>query len=697
MYRSIFAGNCKYLFMKRILTIFPLLLIAFFASSQDSTRIKFTYNQERVSETEIRLVITGHTTPGVELFGLQTAQNKDVFSTVAFDTAANRYLKDSLTEKGNLVQQTDPVLNAPVSFVKDSVQWTQLITLGKGDSTVIKGTITYMFKSEETFTPFEEPFKFYIKNVDAPDTASVTVGANNGGAAEGGQSLLWIFLGAFGGGLLALLTPCVYSMIPITVSFFTKRSKTKGEGIRNALIYSLSIIIIFTLVGFLITVIFGPDALNKLATNWIANLLFFLVFLIFGISFLGAFEITLPSSWGSKADSKANAQSMLGIFFMALTLVVVSFSCTGPIIGNLLVLASKGSRMGPLVGMFGFSLALALPFALFAFFPSKLNMLGKAGGWLNAVKVTLGFLELALALKFLSNADLTQNWRILDREIFIVLWVVIFFLLGLYLLGKLKFKHDDELPKNDFGLPHLSVTRLFFAIASFSMAVYLVPGLWGAPLKGLSAFLPPMGTQDFNADDLPAGFDLKAIGKESGAAKDTVHFSEGLPAPVKYAAVMKKNEPDVVVNNGLVTYFDYQEALEVSRKVKKPLMLDFTGVNCINCRLMEGQVWSDPEVMQRLKDDFVIASLFTDVHKGVDIPMGEQYYSGSLGKQVETLGERNSDIQVSRYGSLVQPLYFFLDKDEKLLAPEGYPYIPSVSKFVAHLDRVIAEYKKRNP
>ncbi|MCH5720558.1 protein-disulfide reductase DsbD family protein [Niabella hibiscisoli] len=354
--------------------------------------------------------------------------------------------------------------------------------------------------------------------------------------------MVWIFLTAFAGGLLALLTPCVYSMIPVTVSFFTKRSKTREEGIKNAVIYSLSIIIIFTLLGFLITLIFGPAALNNLSTNWIANLVFFAIFVIFGISFLGAFEIQLPSSWSTKADSKASTGSFWGIFFMALTLVIVSFSCTGPIIGNLLVLASKGSYWGPLTGMFGFSVALALPFALFAFFPSKLNVLGKAGGWLNAIKVTLGFLELALALKFLSNADLAKNWRILDREVFIVLWIVIFFLLGLYLLGKLKFKHDDELPKNDFGIPYLSVTRLFFAIAAFFMAVYLTPGLWGAPLKGLGAFLPPMGTQDFNADDLPKGFDVSKLTAPASGGVAIAHDS-ALPHPVKFAEVMKKMNP----------------------------------------------------------------------------------------------------------------------------------------------------------
>lgn len=346
--------------------------------------------------------------------------------------------------------------------------------------------------------------------------------------------------------------------------------------------------------------------------------------------------------------------------------------------------------------MFGFSLALALPFALFAFFPSKLNVLGKAGGWLNAIKVTLGFLELALALKFLSNADLVKNWRILDREVFIVLWIVIFFLLGLYLLGKLKFRHDDELPKNDFGIPYLSVTRLFFAIAAFSMVVYLTPGLWGAPLKGLGAFLPPMGTQDFNADDLPKGFDVSRLTHSKTAGIE--NNGETLPHPVKYADAMKKNEPDVVVNNGMITYFDYNEALEVARKLKKPLMLDFTGINCINCRLMETQVWSDPEVMKLLKEEFVIASLFVDVQDAsVSLPVSEQFYSKDLGKQVETLGDYNTHLQVSRFESNSQPNYFFLDGKEDRLLQEGYGYQPSkgVKGFKDWLQKAIEAYKKR--
>jgi thiol:disulfide interchange protein DsbD len=470
-------------------------------------------------------------------------------------------------------------------------------------------------------------------------------------------------------------------MIPVTVSFFTKRSKNKSEGIKNAVLYSTSIVIIFTLLGFLITVIFGPTALNNLATNWIANLIFFILFLLFGISFLGAFEIALPSSWGNKADSKAGSGSFIGIFFMALTLVVVSFSCTGPIIGNLLVIAARGSYWGPLIGMFGFSLALALPFALFAFFPGKLNVLGKAGGWLNAVKVTLGFLELALALKFLSNADLSKGWRILDREVFISLWVVIFMLLGIYLLGKIKFHHDDELPKNDFDIPYLSVTRLFFAIASFSFAVYMIPGLWGAPLKAVSAFLPPMGTQDFVA----------------GSAEKTVSYQNDsstteLPHPVKYYDRMKMYEPEVVTKYGMTTYFDYDEALAIARQLHKPLMLDFTGINCVNCRKMEGEVWSDPEVMKRLKNDFVIVSLYVDVHD-VDLQPSEQYFSKTLDKKITTLGDKNADLQVTEYNANTQPYYFFLDANENRLEPEGYGYDSDVEKFKNMLDDVVAKYK----
>jgi len=655
------------------------------AFSQDSAAVKFSYNAQRLSDKEVLLSIKGKIAPGIKLFALQTSPGEIMYSSIHFDSSVRKLLVDSVDQKGSVQKRFDTSLQSEVYFLTDSVEWQQKINASLSDSFLVKGNVSIMYQKGADYLPEENEFKIFVLPAKATslNNEEAQLKAANTGGTVATKSLWWIFATAFAGGLLALITPCVYSMIPVTVSFFTKRSKTKAEGIKNAISYSSSIIIIFTLLGFLITVIFGPTALNNLATNWIANLIFFVLFLVFGISFLGAFEIGLPSSWSNKADSKAGTGSFFGIFFMALTLVVVSFSCTGPIIGNLLVIAARGSYWGPLIGMFGFSLALALPFAFFAFFPGKLNVLGKAGGWLNAVKVTLGFLELALALKFLSNADLSKGWRLLDREVFLSLWIVIFVLLGIYLLGKIKFHHDDELPRNDYDIPYLSVTRLFFAIAAFSFAVYMVPGLWGAPLKGISAFVPPMGTQDFTS--APVNKTATSITENSS--------STDLPHPVKYYERMKVNEPDVVTKYGMITYFDYDEALAIARKLHKPLMLDFTGINCVNCRKMEGKVWSDPEVMKRLKEDFVIVSLYVDVHD-VDLQPGEQYYSKSLDKKITTLGDKNADMQVSVFNANTQPYYFFLDANENRLAPEGYGYDPDIPKFINLLDGVIAAYKK---
>lgn len=671
--------------MKRLLSACLLAcwhLIALTASAADSADVKLVYGQERINEREVMLTVKAIFAAGIKLYGLQRSEDDALYSSITLDSAAGRYAAGKIIEKGKVKTEKDLSVDALVTYYTDSVTWQQKINAKAADSLLLKGKITCLYKKGEEYLPLEEPFKFFITPQQG---RAVAPDSNESSIAH--RSLLWIFLTAFAGGLLALLTPCVYSMIPVTVSFFTKRSKTRAQGIRNALYYAASIIIIFTLLGFLVTLIFGPAALNNLATNWIANLVFFALFLIFGISFLGAFEITLPASWSTRADSKAGTGNFLGIFFMALTLAVVSFSCTGPIIGNLLVLAAKGSYWGPLTGMFGFSTALALPFALFAFFPSKLNVLGKAGGWLNAVKVTLGFLELALALKFLSNADLAKGWRILDREVFISAWIVIFFLLGLYLLGKLKFHHDDELPRNDFGLPSLSVTRLLLAMASLIFAVYMVPGLWGAPLKGISAFVPPMGTQDFTAS--------AATSASNTTYGDGQAQLQGPPHPEKYFDQMHIYEPEVVTKYGMITYFDYNEALAVARKLKKPLMLDFTGINCVNCRKMEGQVWSDPKVMQRLKEDFIIVSLYVDVHN-IDLPQSEQYFSKALDKQVETLGDRNADMQVTRFGANTQPYYFFLDSQERKLTPEGYGYDPDINKFIQLLDNIKMAYNKSN-
>ena len=664
---NLFLGVCTFLF-------------SLTATGQDTLPVRFSYLPERVSDQEVLVHIKAKIQPGVQLYALKKADDDALFSTVNFDSTLVAKLVGTIQEKGKAISGKDSVIHADVVYFTDSVEWLQRVQVAATDSLMLKGNISYFYKSGNEYLPGEEQVRAYIQPATGDSVGSAPLNPIEN------KSLWWIFFTSFLAGLIALITPCIYSMIPVTVSFFTKRSQTRADGIKNALWYSTSIVAIFTLLGFAITIIFGPMALNQLATNWVANLFFFAIFLLFGFSFLGAFEIQLPSSWTNKTDSKAGMGSFGGIFFMALTLVLVSFSCTGPIIGSLLPLISKGGYMGPLVGFFGFSFALALPFAFFAFFPSKLNMLGKAGGWLNAVKVTLGFLELALALKFFSNADLAKGWRILDREVFISLWVVIFLLLGFYLLGKLKFHHDDELPKNDFGLPYITVTRLMFALTSLAFAVYMIPGLWGAPLKGISAFVPPMGTQDFNAS---------AGGGKSGSVVLAMNHSDSisgsLPHPEKYYERMRMYEPEVVTKYGMTTYFDYKEALEVARKLQKPLMLDFTGVNCVNCREMEGRVWSHPEVMKRLKEDFVIASLYVDVHS-VDIPVSEQY-KDSKGRLIETLGEYNADMQVSKFGANTQPYYFFLDSNEKRLIEDGYSHNLDVQKFIQLLDTAKERYK----
>lgn len=637
---------------------------------------------------------------------------------VVLDKNQKITLAGKATEKGSKVSETMDGIDGIVHYYKHNVDYIQKIKVT--GNTTVEGKYKYQVCNDNMCLP-PKTKKFSLQITDATETAGADTGAqkkndtvastvdtakaaafvaatspNDSSASttttegeqkqegEGNKSLLWLFLAALGGGIAAVLTPCVYSMIPITVSFFTKRSKTRAEGIRNAIYYSLSIILIFTILGVLISVLFGANALNNLSTNWIANLFFFVIFVIFGISFLGAFEITLPSSWTSKTDAKAGLSSFGGIFFMALTLVIVSFSCTGPIVGPLLVLAGKGGIAGPAIGMFGFSVGLALPFALFAVFPGMLNKLASSGGWLNQVKVVLGFLELMLALKFLSNADLAQGWRLLDREIFIALWVVLSVLLGFYLLGKLKLSHDDASPKNIYGQDYISIFRLFLAIASFSFAVYLLPGMWGAPLNGMSQFVPPLGTQDF----------VIGSGGNSGPSEHSTANSD--IAPVKYVEEMRIYEPPVVKNLGLVTYFEYEEALAAAKKLHKPIMLDFTGINCVNCRKMESQVWSKPEVADRLKNDFIVASLYCDYDKK-DLPKEQQYYSKALQADVVTVGDRNEDLQADKFGANSQPFYFFVDADGHVLAEGGYGYNPDVQKFVDHLEKVKAKYKELNP
>nr|HAD53401.1 disulfide bond formation protein DsbD [Algoriphagus sp.] len=476
---------------------------------------------------------------------------------------------------------------------------------------------------------------------------------------------LWGFIVlAFLAGLAALLTPCVFPMIPMTVSFFTGRANTKAAGIRNGFIYGLSIIAIYTIAGTAVAAIQGPEFANWLATHWLPNLFFFGIFIVFALAFLGLFEITLPSSLVNKVDAKAEKGGLIGIFFMAFTLVLVSFSCTGPIVGSILISSAGGELIKPILGMFSFSLAFAIPFTLFAVFPGWMSSLPKSGGWLNSVKVVLGFLELALAFKFLSIADQVYHWGILDRDIFLVIHIVIFFALGLYLLGKIKLPHDSPL---DF----IGVPRLLLALLSMMIAVYMIPGLWGAPLKYLSGYLPPLTSQQFKING------AAALGESSQYILDE---------PVVYSDLLE-------IPHGIKGYFDYEQGLKAAKKANKPLLIDFTGHGCVNCRKMEENVWLDPEVLRRLKEDFVMVALYID--ERLELPESEWYISEYDGKVKKTLGKQNADFQITRFQNNAQPYYVILDHEENLLVnPRSYD--TSIPAFIEFLDRAKAEFEKRN-
>lgn len=668
----------------------------------------WSFKTKKISEGEYELLINCKLKPEWHLWSLNPGgDGMLVPPTFTFSKNKDIEVVGKIKESGKKISKEFPGTDGITHFYENEVSYTQKFKAKA--NTVFKGSVRYQSCDHgQCLKPEEKPFEVKITDVamvatdsmepiakvdtavpvqvEKLDTPKVAAASNEikpetEPVVEKVESSgnTYLLLSGLGYGLISVFTPCVFAMLPMTVSFFLKRSKDRKTGIKNALTYSLSIILIFTVLGALISFTLGGNALNAIATNWIVNIFFFLIFMIFGISFLGAFEITLPSSWSTVTDKNANTNSFVGIFFMALTLVIVSFSCTGPFIGNLVVEISKGGKMGALFGFLGFSIGMALPFSLFAMFPSWLNKMSQAGGWLNAVKVTFGIIEIALALKFLSNADLANGWRLLDREIFISLWIVLALILTFYLLGFIRFSHDTEMPKNDHELTYLSIPRLFFAIAAFSFAVYLVPGLWGAPLKGMSAMIPPMGTQDF----------ILGSGNEGASAAE--NKKEG-PAH-KYADKLHIYEPEVAKKYGLDTYFDYDEALAASKKEKKPIFLDFTGVNCVNCRKMEAQVWSDPEVMKRMKERFIVASLFADIDN-ISLPESEQYDSKFLGSKVTTIGDKNEDIQATKFNSNSQPFYFFIDENEQKLADKGYGYDPNPALFVKHLDAVLAKYEE---
>lgn len=573
----------------------------------------------------------------------------------------------------------DEIWEGEYTYFKEKGEFQQKIII-QSLPFYISGTYNYQVCSDVDgkCIPFNEEFSFGEKtesSVKKNDTLKEVEGKDEEAPllleqeSNSPYSLLAFMLFAFLGGLAALLTPCVFPMIPMTVTFFTGKSNTKSGALRKALIFGISIVLIYVLAGTVVAVINGPGFANWLSTHWIPNVFFFLVFFIFALSFLGLFEINLPSSFVNKVDAKADKGGLGGVFFMAFTLVLVSFSCTGPIVGSILVESAGGQVIKPLIGMFGFSMAFAIPFSLFAIFPEWLSRLPKSGGWLNSVKVVLGFLELALGLKFLSIADQVYHWGILDREVYLLLWIVIFSFLGLYILGKIRLAHDSPIEK-------LSVGRLMLSMITFSFVVYMIPGLFGAPLKAMAGYLPPMSSHDF---DLPA-----IIRQNAGAIAESSEYEQC--EPPKYSDFLE-------FPHGIRGYFDYEQALACAKKLNKPIFVDFTGHGCVNCREMEARVWSEPEVLKRLKNDFVMLALYVDEKK--ELAQSEWYTSEYDGKVKKTMGSQNADFQITRFNNNAQPYYVILDTNGDLLV-QPIAYELNVNKFVDYLEKGKAKFRQEN-
>ncbi|MCC8188099.1 MAG: thioredoxin family protein [Bacteroides sp.] len=670
--------------MKRILSLFFLLSAVWVLQAQIHDPVQFKVDWVAVSDTEAEIRFTGTIDSGWHVYSTDLPSGGPIAATFNTDKREGVELIGTLQPAGEEIAAYDEIFKMNVRYFEDKAQFHQKLRI-VGSAYTIEGFLEYGACQDEMCLPptavnfafsgtgastvpaattqpeageamplpsVEEPAADVetqeAEQTMGPDQATVdywkpVIGALNAFGEEAAtQDRGWIAIFFFGflGGLLALFTPCVWPIIPMTVSFFLKRTKDKAKGIRDAITYGISIVVIYVTLGITITLAFGPNALNALSTNAVFNILFFLMLVVFAASFFGAFEITLPSRWSNAVDSKAEATTgLISIFLMAFTLALVSFSCTGPIIGLVLVeVATTGNTLGPAICMFGFALALALPFTLFALFPSWLKSMPKSGGWMNVIKVVLGFLELAFALKFLSVADLAYGWGMLDRETFLALWIVIFGLLGMYLLGKLKFPHDDDNTR-------VSVPRFFMALISLAFAVYMVPGLWGAPLKAVSAFAPPLHTQDFNL-----------YNKEVHARFD-----------------------------------DYDLGMEYARRAGKPVMLDFTGYGCVNCRKMELAVWTDPQVSHLIENEYVLITLYVDNKQKLPEPI--RVMEGNKERILRTVGDKWSYLQSVKFGSNAQPFYVLLDNEGNPLN-KSYAYDENVSLYVDFLQKGLDNYKK---
>lgn len=665
--------------MKKILFSLIVSFLAFAAYAQIQEPVKFKTELKNVSATEVEIVFTASIEQGWHVYSTDLGDGGPISATFNTDKLAGAQLDGKLRPVGKEIASFDKLFEMDVRYFEHTAQFVQKLKLTGGDYQVT-GYLEYgACNDENCLPPTQVEFSFSGKAEGASASVQVETPAEQAdtaaaptviGGADGPTSVvvsdndlwspvinelnalgettsqedmswLYIFITGFVGGLLALFTPCVWPIIPMTVSFFLKRSKDKKKGIRDAWTYGASIVVIYVTLGLAITAIFGANALNALSTNAIFNIFFCLMLVVFAASFFGAFEITLPSKWSNAVDSKAEATTgLLSIFLMAFTLSLVSFSCTGPIIGFLLVqVSTTGNVIAPAVGMLGFAIALALPFTLFALFPSWLKSMPKSGGWMNVIKVTLGFLELAFALKFLSVADLAYGWRILDRETFLALWIVLFALLGFYLLGKIKFPHDDDGTK-------VSVPRFFLALASLAFAVYMVPGLWGAPLKAVSAFAPPMQTQDFN-----------------------------------------------LYNNEVHAKFDdYDAGMKYAREHGKPVMLDFTGYGCVNCRKMELAVWTDMKVADLINNDYVLITLYVD--NKTRLPEPVKVMENGTERTLRTVGDKWSYLQRVKFGANAQPFYVLIDNEGKPLN-KSYSYDEDIDKYVDFLQTGLNNYNKK--
>ena len=660
--------------MKKLFLI--LFLIATNSFSQIHDPVKWSTSIEKITETTYNLIITASIEENWHLYSQNVPDDGPIATLFTFEKNNNFELVGlPIEEEGHTVD--DPVFGMKIKYFENRAIFKQQIKLLTKNAHKINGSVEFMVCDDSNCLPPTDIDLFFSLPGNVVKSSSTVVEENDkevkssdksikaetNHKKQSDRSLLTIFIIAFFSGFAALLTPCVFPMIPMTVSFFTKQSKSRAAGIRNAIIYGASIVIIYVLLGLIVSAVFGADALNALSTNVWFNIIFFVLLVIFAVSFLGAFEIVLPSSWGTKVDEQADRGGIIGIFFMALALAIVSFSCTGPIVGTLLVeAAAGGNHIGPIMGMLGFSLALAIPFALFAAFPGWLNSLPKSGGWLNTVKVVLGFLELALAFKFLSNADLVLQLHWLEREVFLSIWIAIFGVLALYLFGKIQLPHDSP-------LTHISVGRLSLGLISLMFTIYMIPGLWGAPLNLISAFPP---AQHYAESPYGVGFSKLGSGLNS-----EVEIPDGA---------------HIMAPHNIMAFNDYDKGLAYAKKVNKPIMLDFTGHACVNCRKMEQNVWPKEQILPILKNEVVLISLYVDDKR--PLPEGEEVESKLRpGKKLKYIGQKWSEFQTIKYGANAQPFYVLIDTSEEKLN-EPVAYTPNVDEYYLWLEDGINNFSK---